>query len=164
MTSYFLVWHLIDSTSSKFFTAFFFTAIRLRAKLYHPPKGKEIPIGTLVCFLKRKFPCVIPTGNFWILYRNFPIFFKLKSLWGEFLIGSIRPAEKKTLFDILTNPFAFASFLKCTAAFYWKQKRFQFIFEVKDVPKLFLLTPFHKWNASTLKLLQKKATFFVARL
>jgi hypothetical protein len=48
------------------------------------------------------------------------------------------------LFDILTNPFSFASFLKCTAAFYWKQKRFQFIFEVKDVPKFFLLTPFHK--------------------
>ena len=142
MTSYFLVWHLIDSTSSKIFTAFFYRHTA-ESQTIPPPNGKEIPIETLVCFFKRKFPCGIPTTNFWILYREFPIFFKLKSLWGIPHRGD-KASGKKTLFDILTNPFAFASFLKCTAAFYWKQKRFQFIFEVKDVPKFFLLTPFHK--------------------
>ena len=81
MTSYFLVWHLIDSTSSKIFTAFFYRHTA-ESQTIPPPNGKEIPIGTLVCFLKRKFPCGIPTWNVWILYRNFPIFFKLKSLWG----------------------------------------------------------------------------------
>lgn len=132
MTSYFSVWHLIDSTSSKFFTAFFYRHTA-ESQTIPPPNGKEIPIGTLVCFFKQKFPCGIPTGNFWILYREFPIFFKLKSLWG-IPHRAVRPAEKKrclTFWPILLLLLHFWSVLllftesKNVFIHFWGQRRSQ---------------------------------------
>lgn len=142
MTSYFSVWHLIDSTSSKFFTAFFYRHTA-ESQTIPPPNGKEIPIGTLVCFFKQKFPCGIPTGNFWILYREFPIFFKLKSLWGIPHRGG-KASGKKNVVWHFDQSFCFCFIFEVYCCFLLKAKTFSFIFEVKDVPKFFLLTPFHK--------------------